>query len=534
MAKTIYLCILMLVATSNSFSQTVDTVCSPYYENTSQYGLDPQFLTVMGGNLYFAGNYATDVAEYLWKSNGTCAGSFPLKKIDLGVSGYNGHIVDITAVGNLLYFSDVATSTIWRSDGTAAGTYILMNGEKSPGFVEYNGKVYFGVNNPVASSGLWVTDGTVAGTTLVKQMKTAGNFTGFQSNLYFVGNDGITGNQLWRTDGTNSGTVLVRMVHLPTSNQTLNELMIVGSTLYFTCDDSTASGIKLWKTDGSSSGTIVVPTNKIGNYPRKLFAFNGKLFLNAWDPALQGITIGQLFVTDGTDAGTLLLKSLVYNIAQYTYTFNPYNFTIMNNNLYFMGSDSLNGNQIWKTDGTIGGTTLVTPFNSTKNIYAASFLKAFDNHLVFGGTANGIEGFYYSDGTFGDIHYQPPFISWRPDFGKGFTEYNGALYFNSNCSNLYDYELYKFYFALPNAVPAITKNNENSILVFPNPSTSQITISSVNTMDRIEIVNMLGQVVYSKYPEVKKLTAEIRNEGVYVVRIYSNNSIAIKKINIQR
>lgn len=55
-----------------------------------------------------------------------------------------------------------------------------------------------------------------------------------------------------------------------------------------------------------------------------------------------------LFVTDGTPAGTIKLIDLN--------DFN--NFTSFNNKLIFIGRDG-NGNELWVSDGTVAGTKII-------------------------------------------------------------------------------------------------------------------------------------------------------------------------------
>src|SRR4029077_15380051 len=89
---------------------------------------------------------------------------------------------------------------LWRSDGTAAGTYLVKDIEPGPAssFVytpninAINGKLYF---TPVTSAkGLepWVSDGTESGTQLLKDINPgvywswATEFVGMGKTVYFV------------------------------------------------------------------------------------------------------------------------------------------------------------------------------------------------------------------------------------------------------------------------------------------------------------------------------------------------------------
>ena len=71
---------------------------------------------------------------------------------------------------------------------------------------------------------------------------------------------------------------------------------------------------------------------------------------------------GELWRTDGTAVGTTLVK----DINPGSSWSNPSAFTPFGDYLYFNANDGTNGSELWRTDGTAAGTTLV------KDIYAGS------------------------------------------------------------------------------------------------------------------------------------------------------------------
>src|SRR5690606_7283014 len=76
----------------------------------------------------------------------------------------------------------------------------------------YQGALYFEMSDDQFVSSLWKSDGTSAGTTLVKGINStgsgfgAGNFVEVNGILYFTADDGVNGIQVWRSDGTTEGT----------------------------------------------------------------------------------------------------------------------------------------------------------------------------------------------------------------------------------------------------------------------------------------------------------------------------------------
>jgi ELWxxDGT repeat protein len=167
----------------------------------------PAGLKAAGSVLYFVADDGTHGRE-LWRSNGTAGGTYMVKDIAPGTAGGTDSSA-MTAAGGLVYFSAHPTASysewsVWRSDGTSAGTFPLLavsNPNSNPMYVVGNEVLFV----PYVSGGplqIWKSDGTVAGTAPFKPGMTAGLsflFTAGNS-LYFGGDD------LWQSDGTVAGT----------------------------------------------------------------------------------------------------------------------------------------------------------------------------------------------------------------------------------------------------------------------------------------------------------------------------------------
>jgi RNA polymerase sigma factor (sigma-70 family) len=167
----------------------------------------------------------------LWKSDGTAAGTVMVKEINPNFNPqmptFIGHL---TAVGRTLFFmadDGVHGLTLWKSDGTAAGTGMVKG--VSPGSVGklqgrfdamagVNGVLFF-----VSDDGtLWKSDRAEAGTVPVKRIAhnlvwdgrsafpNCVNLTNVNGLLYCAVDDGPGEFKLWRSDGTEAGTVQVK------------------------------------------------------------------------------------------------------------------------------------------------------------------------------------------------------------------------------------------------------------------------------------------------------------------------------------
>ncbi|MBI9038877.1 MAG: T9SS type A sorting domain-containing protein [Bacteroidales bacterium] len=80
----------------------------------------------------------------------------------------------------------------------------------------------------------------------------------------------------------------------------------------------------------------------------------------------------------------------------------------------------------------------------------------------------------------------------------------------------------------------ITKDDsivDDNVIIFPNPATHEINISSSQTINNILILNNLGQVVYKGKSE--KINTSNFNSGIYIVRIKTDKGITTKKFSIK-
>ncbi len=142
---------------------------------------------------------------------------------------------------------------------------------------------------------------------------------------------------------------------------------------YFAAQEPT-TGIELWKTDGTAAGTVLVKDIVPGSgFPGSsfvggFFEFGGKLFFGADD---RGATGMELWTTDGTTAGTVLFKDINPGPGDSRADW----FTELNGELFFKATNGYPpGEELWKTDGTAAGTVLVKDINpGSGNFLKSSF-----------------------------------------------------------------------------------------------------------------------------------------------------------------
>src|SRR6516225_261403 len=161
--------------------------------------------------------------------------------------------------------------------------------------------------------------------------------------------------------------------------------------------------------------------------PNSFTDANGVMFFHAYDP-VHG---QELWKTDGTAAGTTLVTDIypgwqgsVAPVDQ------GMNMVALGGDVYFTAVDPTNGRQIWKSDGTAAGTVPI--LGMPTSFYGS--LTSIDGGLYFQGldSSNQIE-IYESDGsaagtvqlTFGGVSNQLP----------EFSNLNGTVYFLDNQIN---------------------------------------------------------------------------------------------------
>ena len=277
-------------------------------------------LTDVHGTLYFSAKDGKHGFE-LWRSDGTRQGTRMVKDINPGKGWSN--LSGITAVNRIIYFTaddGVHGAELWRSDGTARGTRMVKDINPGPGsggpgpgpgsgglgqLTDVNGTLYFTASEGNHVSELWRSDGTQAGTTMVKSVSAFG-MTDFRGALYFFGPGG-----LWRSDGTEAGTTIVKDQLSPTYCCLDPEFTVVNGILYFVADDGVHDGVHgtaLWRSDGTEAGTTMVKDFGPGS-SIDLTDVNGTLYFAA-SRGPDAPVPNELWRSDGTEAGTILLKAV--------------------------------------------------------------------------------------------------------------------------------------------------------------------------------------------------------------------------------
>ena len=269
------------------------------------------------------------------------------------------------------------------------------------------------------------------------------DFVEYNGEIYFRAMNQYQ-EELYKSNGLVGNIQMVKNINGGASS--VPKPLFVFNNLLFFKATTTAEGEELWVTDGTESGTIMLKDIWLGNASSQVFETpsplnqyfikNGELYFTARDqPAAFS-----LWKTDGTPTGTVKVFDPI------GFVFGD-NFTEFNGKWYFTGknTDGMNP-ELYVTDGTEAGTNLFAEINpSTSNTLAAGsnprHFQVYDGYLYFAADNGTIgEELYRTDGITVELVADIFPNNLNPAFGKssspnGFYIYNNDLYFSAN---LYD------------------------------------------------------------------------------------------------
>lgn len=371
-------------------STTTTRLTTPDITSIKQYNRNTSTKT------YFIANYKNQ-GDRVWITNGTNSGTYSLDPF--WPDGRTPTFGMYTLGENLIFTGsqgEYDMGELWVTDGTNAGTKLLKDINKTgnlsskPKFqTELNGKIYFAADDNINGRELFVFDGNT--TSLVKDIN-----PGFQSSnpfdFYLVNNKIIfkaytveKGYELWITDGTENGTKIIKDIN-PTGDAFMNdgrayvrigEFSQFNNELYFFANNGT-NGMEPWKTDGTEAGTIMLRDINSGANPSfrsaldirpKFVPYKNELYFFAVKTGTENTaTNTEMWKTNGTTSGTTLV-SAVNSIAKEGtfYTSNLFTF----NNLLYLNAEgrSTRKRNLIKTDGTTAGTKIVTELKNNTVVY---------------------------------------------------------------------------------------------------------------------------------------------------------------------
>jgi ELWxxDGT repeat protein len=191
--------------------------------------------------------------------------------------------------------------------------------------------------------------------------------TEINGKVVYTADDHSAGRELWISDGTKEGTSILKDINPIGDGNPVNpayfndniphsdadHFIVVNDKVVFVADDG-EHGYEVWVTDGTPAGTILLKdifAGSASSQPAELTRVEGLVFFSADN----GISGRELWRTDGTVAGTFIIK----DINPGAIGSNPVELTSLGDKLVFTANDGVAGNEPWISDATATGTQLL-------------------------------------------------------------------------------------------------------------------------------------------------------------------------------
>lgn len=306
--------------------------------------------------------------------------------------------------------------------------------------------MFMGAN---ATSGveLWQSDGTLGGTNLIKDIYPGSNpsyplaYYEYNGETFFRASNGTNGYELWKTDGTNGGTQMVKDVWVGSGNAVslvTNGFKVAeagGLMILSLSNGTTNNGQELYASNGTNAGTVMLKDIYVGtgsSGPKDFISIASGAIFTAYEYDINtGLgSARELWRTNGTAGGTSLIKDINPGLGSST----PQNLYRVGNTVFFTADDGTTGRELWKTDGTTAGTVMIKDINPGGPSNPEAFTKVGSNLLFFADDGVNGDELWKTDGTTagtmmvkdinpgsGDSKYIIPY----------YTEMDGYMYFNA-------------------------------------------------------------------------------------------------------
>lgn len=501
--------------------------------------------------IFFVADNGTTGAE-LWKYDIATSTATLVKDINPGASGSGITAITQNFAGNGIIFNandGTNGNELWKSDGTAAGTTLVVDinvgaGSSNPSnFYPYGGIFICSADNGTNGKEPWLTGGTVGSTAMLKDINPGvgasdpNSFSGVGGKVVFRANDGSVGSELWSTDMTSGGTVLLKDINTGTLSSVPLNLTVVSNTLFFSAMDP-VNGSELWKSDGTTLGTVLVKDINVGvagsinNGPgaKAFFTdYNNTLYFQA----TNGSSGYELWKSDGTSGGTVLVKDIQSGAGSST----PSGIFATTINLFFVANDGVNGMELWTSDGTTGGTSLVKDINSgaaSSTSSTTTFVRA-GTGIVYFAANDGVNGteFWRTLGSAGNTTLMADI---NPAAGSSSPAnmliIGNNVYFSAT-NGTTGIEPWKFD-PLAAGINEVSKE-AISFNVYPNPCKDVLNFKSSEEKLTVRIYSTIGQLVYINSfnnGTAKNYTIDISefSSGIYFVKAVSGQRETVRKI----
>ena len=341
------------------------------------------------GALYFLATDGVHGNE-LWKTDGTAQGTSMVSDSNPGAGGISqdSYFNVEFETDHGVYFKTQpdgsSQDSIWFFDNTGSDSYQVVDGpthyhDHFPHLVMQEGTL---IVSKYATYGkdysLWFHD--KKGKTSRQLVDNGGivKLLGAVSDkvAVFMALDDQGDYVLWKTDGTQAGTQAIKHLGAQDLLNSVKPLGRIDNKFIFGVNGANYYGGiagAIWVTDGTEGGTTLLTDSASAQDPFKVrflysyekessYVFNGKILF--WGD--DGVSGEELWVTDGTAAGTKLLKDIRPGVGSYNNGVASIQAVRIEDRMYFTANSGRDGVELWVTDGTEEGTKVVGPIHPQK------------------------------------------------------------------------------------------------------------------------------------------------------------------------
>lgn len=362
------------------------------------------------GGILFSPNDVTTGYEP-WKSNGTIIGTSLIKDINPGSGGSVAGSSFVQTDSGIIFFSandGVNGFELWKTDGTEINTVMVDNtepgagvGTSPAGFVKFGNNVLYTATFTGQGRELWMSNGTTV--TFLKDTRPGisnGNINPIivhNGKGYFTGRDNPSDYHLWQTDGTPAGTYKLSTTAVSFFS---SSFAFAGNYIFY-------SGIQ-----GASTGIFAIDISGPGPYVENFVATASLQDMHSTPAAVMG---GYYYVIsntagEGRELRRINLSNLAFSTVKdivpgatsgINITMSP---KVLGNNVVFIGNDGASGDELWISDGTGPGTVLLKDISpgvgsTTFATTMVQTVSATDTLIFLAQPSAGNSRIWSSDGT---------------------------------------------------------------------------------------------------------------------------------------
>ncbi|HHI69116.1 MAG TPA: hypothetical protein ENJ97_07335, partial [Planctomycetes bacterium] len=316
----------------------------------------PQFMTDFYGRCFFSAQEPAHGRE-LWASDGTPGGTALFKDVTPGTLGSYPYCMFTLGDKFFFYIPYPGIPGLRATDGTPGGTVRISPVHLITWMQPFTvGKkaLFLGVDS-VYGVEPWVTDGTANGTMLLKDTDPGSSYpksfdSAVSGSLVFFAMGPWKKYALWVSDLTPAGTKPVAK-----DLERIDRLVVLGNKLLFQGRKNSLHGTEPWVSDGTPAGTHelldLAPGSRDGGFRAPFVLGKYAYFFGTDGKTLPAGSYG-LFRTDGTGPGTT-------RVGKKTFVLHPYKSYSLGKKALFWAKDWNHGFEPWVTDGTAAGTRLL-------------------------------------------------------------------------------------------------------------------------------------------------------------------------------